>query len=230
MNMLVKHIKAANLAGRVITDRQIARLIDGTDARRHGLVNRAKTSGMLEPVRRGLYTLGDEFGGTRPHRYVVAQALRPGSYITAETALSDAAWIPEAVYTTTSIVPERKSYALSHERYGEFEFRPLAHNPHYFLVGVDRWTGRGGAALLASPLRALLDLVALRRQTWTGLEWITEGLRIDASLLQNEGRDALNALRPVYKHKRMATFINQLNAALHGDEASSSSASGRQAR
>lgn len=218
MNVLVKHIKAANLADRVISDRQIARLLKGTDARRYALVNRAKASGVLEPVRRGLYTLGEEFGGTRSHRYVVAQALRPGSYITTETALSEAGWIPEAVYTTTSIVPERKSYALSHERYGQFEFRPLAHHPHFFLNGVDRWTGPGGTALLASPLRALLDLIALRRQTWTGLDWITNGLRIDAALLQDAGRDALNDLRPVYKHKRMATFIDNLEIALHKSE------------
>ena len=35
-------------------------------------------------------------------------------------------------------------------------------------------------ALIASPLRALMDLVALRRCEWQGLAWLSEGLRVEA--------------------------------------------------
>ncbi|MEQ9434245.1 MAG: hypothetical protein RJQ02_00340 [Hyphomonas sp.] len=104
-----KLIQALKDAGRLITDRQLARAVGGGDARRYGLVNRALKDGSLTRIRRGLYTLGEPFQKNTPHPFVVAQALMPESYVSFETALSHYGWIPEAVYTTSSVRPGRKT-------------------------------------------------------------------------------------------------------------------------
>ena len=46
-------------------------------------------------------------------------------------------------------------------------------------------------ALIASPLRALMDLVALRRCEWQGLAWLSEGLRVEAEALAGLSRGVL---------------------------------------
>jgi len=51
MSKLVQTLKDAGYAHRLFTDRQLARLVDGGDARRYGLVNRALKDGSLTPGR-----------------------------------------------------------------------------------------------------------------------------------------------------------------------------------
>lgn len=58
MNVLADQVTAAGYANRILTERQLARLLGGTEARRYGLVNRALRAGALERVKRGLLDRG----------------------------------------------------------------------------------------------------------------------------------------------------------------------------
>ena len=69
-------------------------------------------------------------------------------------------------------------------------------------------------ALVAQPLRAILDLVALRKQRWQGLDWLTSGMRIDEAKLFALKRADFATLKPVYKHKAVNMFLEQLEVAL----------------
>ena len=57
MNLLIEKIQQADWADRVITEGQLARILDGTPQRRYNLVNRALHRGELLHLRRGLYLL-----------------------------------------------------------------------------------------------------------------------------------------------------------------------------
>tara|TARA_R110002126_G_scaffold160931_1_gene308722 strand:- start:800 stop:1492 length:693 start_codon:yes stop_codon:yes gene_type:complete len=216
MSKLVQTLKDAGYAHRLFTDRQLARLVDGGDARRYGLVNRALKDGSLTRIKRGLYALGGPDTQSAPHPFAVAQALVPGSYVSFETALSYHGWIPEAVYTTASVNTGRKTLTRDTERFGHFSFHPLAIAPYQFLVSVDRIGMGKSVALVAQPLRALMDLVALRKANWAGLDWIEQGLRIERSRLTALQRSDFDALRDVYKHRQVRLFLGALEQAVMG--------------
>ena len=122
----------------MICNTQLARLISGTPQRRHNLVNRALNAGELLRLRRGSYLLAERFRDYPCHPFALAQAFVAGSYISFETALAHHGWIPEAVYTTASATPARKSLDYDHPVFGRFSFHPLAIQPGYFLELVER--------------------------------------------------------------------------------------------
>ena len=57
-----------------------------------------------------------------------------------------------------------------------------------------------------------MDLVALRRQAWTGMQWVTESLRIDTENLLTLDRADFDLLRPVYKHYAASAFLRDLES------------------
>jgi len=214
MQTLTQQLTEAGLNDRIFTGNQLSRLVTGTNQRRHHLVNRAAKAGELVRLRRALYVLADEFRENPCHPYAVAQRLVSGSYVSLETALAFHGWIPEAVYTSASITPGRKVKEFRHERLGLFTFHPLAIQSGYFLELVQRIQAGGQIFLIAQPLRALLDLVCLKKIEWQGLEWIEQSLRINVDGLNKVTGAELHILKDVYKHKRVQRFIGELEKAL----------------
>jgi hypothetical protein len=111
----------------------------------------------LLQIRRGLYAVAPPIQRARPHPFLVANRLVPGSYVSLQSALAHFALIPESVPVTTSVTigrPGRWETPL-----GTYDFR---HVQPDFLTGFRRspLVG-GGEALLATPEKALLDLVYL---------------------------------------------------------------------
>jgi hypothetical protein len=202
------------LADRVISDAQLARLVEGTDQRRYHLANRAIKAGELIRLRRGLYVLDKQFRDSPSHPFSLAQKIEPGSYVSLESALAYHGWIPEAVYTTTSVLPGRKFKEYEHEQFGSFTFSPLAVNPGCFLDLVQRLQLDKQVFLLASPVRALMDLVSLKKIDWQGMSWIEDSMRIDSEVWLGVTSAELRELKEVYQHKRARHFIERLEIAL----------------
>jgi predicted transcriptional regulator of viral defense system len=214
MQTLTNILKNHGLANHMLTDVQLKRVLDGTPQRRYNLVNRAMKTGELHRLRRGLYLLDRAYRDYDCHPFGLAQMVRPGSYVSLETALSYHGWIPEAVYVTASIVPGRKSHQFESELMGRFSFYPLAINKGYFLELVSRETVNQQTVLVAQPLRALLDLVCLRKLKWQGLEWFDRSMRIDPDLFETISANQLRTLKLVYKQKRMQDFLSAIGKAL----------------
>lgn len=173
-------------------------------------MNRALKEGELVQLRRGRYVLADRYRHTRPHPFALAQAFVPGSYVSFETALTHHGWIPEAVRVTASVTPGRKSLAAEHPIFGSFSFHPLATHRGYFLELVEHLQSERQSMLVAKPIRALADLVASRKLAWQGLDWLTEGMRIDEEYLAGISRADIDILILVYQHKRVTTFLLSL--------------------
>ncbi|MGD9715229.1 MAG: hypothetical protein AB7V46_24710 [Thermomicrobiales bacterium] len=214
MQPLVELIVSAGLGDRVLSDGELARLVGGSHARRYGLVNRALKDGSLIRLKRGTYMLASHYQSVPVHPFVVAQALLPGSYISFETALAYHGWIPEAVYTTASITPGRKTLVYDDVPMGPFSFHPLAIRDYQFLAAIDRHKLGALTAFVARPLRALMDMVAFKKERWAGLDWLTLGMRIDEASLRAVCGEEFAKLARVYKHQSPNAFLRELEVAL----------------
>jgi hypothetical protein len=214
MNVLADKIKQANLTGRIFNERQLDEILGGGDASRYGLVNRALKDGSLVRLKRGTYLIGNRHRHEGIHPFAVAQAFLPGSYISFETALAYHGWIPEAVYTTASTTPHRKTIVQDTPSFGQYIYHPLAIHNYQFLASVSREKFGELTAFIAEPLRALMDLVALRKESWTGLHWLTASMRIDEEQLSSIRRRDFSALKSVYKHKAANEFLHSLETTL----------------
>ena len=212
MNSLVSQVMETNLADRIFNERQLGEALGGSDARRYALVNRALREGALIRLRRGTYVLENRYRREAIHPFAIAQAFVPGSYISLESALSSHGWIPEAVYSTASITSGRKTQTMGTADFGSFAFHPLALHDYQFLTSVERVKLGGLITFVATPLRALMDLVALRREHWTSLDWIVAGMRIEEGQLRALPRQDFAALRAVYKHKAAREFLGAWEA------------------
>jgi len=214
MTPLATHIIARGQGGRVLTERQLARLLGGSAQSRYGLVNRALKAGELLRVKRGLYVLANELRDEAVHPFALAQQIMPGSYVTGESALSFHGWIPEAVYSVLSVTARGKSVTYRHELLGSFEFQRMTVKPGRFLEAVSRQVMKHQVALVAEPMRALMDLVYLRKLPWQGLRYLLEGLRIDQDALMMTPSTKILPMLEVYKGKREREFIEELLRAL----------------
>jgi len=214
MQTLTEAVLKAGLGGRVLRDRQFGDWFDGSAQRRYNLVNRALRADELVRLARGVYMLHPEVAGSRPHPFVVAQVLRPGSFLSFESALAWHDCIPEAVPLHVSVVPGRRKAAFSVPFYGDFQFVPLAVRRGYGLVGVQRVELTGGIGLVADPLRAVLDLACQRKIEPVELGQFLAGLRLDSAFLDDLSGDQLARFREVYQHRRMMLVIDELKGML----------------
>jgi hypothetical protein len=214
MRNFVEQIVDANLADRIFSERQLAEILGGSDASRYGLVNRALKDGSLIRLKRGTYALDKRNRNESVHPFGAAQALLPGSCVTFETALAYHGWIPEAVYTVASVTPGRKTITRNTPDFGQFTFHPLAIHDYQFMTSVAREKLGSLTAFIAEPLRALMDLVALRKTQWSGLDWLTVGMRIDQDHLLSLRRKDFSALKSVYKHKAVNEFLHSFESSI----------------
>lgn len=141
--------------------------VDPSGVRRQ--LSRWVEAARLLQLRRGLYALAAPFQKVRPHPFVVANRLVPGSYVSLQAALAHFALIPEFVPVTTSVTvgrPGRWDTPL-----GSYEFRHLQEE---LFRGFRKTLLAGGKeAWVATPEKALLDLVHLE-PGGDSMEYLTE--------------------------------------------------------
>lgn len=145
-------------------------------------VTRSLKSGDLIRLKRGLYLFAKKLRRHSVSKFLIANKLYAPSYISFESALSYHGLIPEAVYATTSACCQRKSKVFENEL-GEFCFDYVPCRP--FFMGVENVREKGGV-LVANALRALFDLVYLRRKQYNALEDLENDLRIEKDNLGHE--------------------------------------------
>ena len=214
MQTLTEQLIDIGLANQVITSDLLARFYPESDQARYGLVNRSLKHGELEQVKRGKYVLTKKFRFAPPHPFALAQTYCAGSYVSFETALAFHGWIPERVVTTACVTPKRKKRTFNSDHFGQFTFHPLATSQGRYLELVDRVVIDKQTMLIAKPIRALMDLVCLRKEAWQGIEWMTEGLPIEEEVLQQVTSSQLAILKQTYKNARVLAFLDELQKAL----------------
>ena len=138
-------------------------------------LSRSLRSSDIQKLKRGLYIFGDRLRRNSVENFYIANLLYAPSYISFESALSFHGLIPEAVFVTTSACQQnRKKYFKT--MLGDFSFDHLPCSPFY--LGVEKYQVKGGA-IIATPLRALFDLVYQRRSKYQKATNLEDDLRID---------------------------------------------------
>lgn len=133
----------------------LAGAVDPADIRRQ--LSRWVAAGRLYQLRRGLYALAPPYQHSKPHPFVVANAVVRGSYVSLQTALAYYGLIPEATPVITSVTtgrPGRWDTPL-----GAYEYRHLKLGL-FFGYRLDK-VSAGQRAFVATPEKALLDLAHL---------------------------------------------------------------------
>lgn len=118
-------------------------------------------SGRVYQLRRGLYAIAPPYQKVKPHPFLIANHLQRASYVSGLTALAFYGLVPDTVQATLSVSagrPERRETPL-----GVFEFRHIKAGllRGYRMIDLDRQQP-GQQALVATPEKALLDLVYLQ--------------------------------------------------------------------
>lgn len=130
--------------------------VDLRDVRRQ--LSRWTQSGKVFQLRKGLYALAPPFQKVKPHPFLVANRMVRNSYVSCESALAHYGLIPEYAPTVVSVTPGRPGRWQT--ALGGFIFQHLKIN---FWWGYRQTKLAGNQqAFLATPEKALLDLIYLR--------------------------------------------------------------------
>jgi predicted transcriptional regulator of viral defense system len=115
--------------------------------------------GYLKQLRRQHYVLAAPYQKTQPHPFLIANRMVRASYISGESALSFHGLIPEYVPAITSVTTQRPARWTN--SYGQFLFQHIKVSSFFGYERVE--LGQRQSAFVATPEKALLDLVHLRR-------------------------------------------------------------------
>ncbi|MDR3576814.1 MAG: hypothetical protein P4L50_23360 [Anaerolineaceae bacterium] len=120
-------------------------------------LSRWVAAGKIYQLRRGLYSLAPPYQKVNPHPFLVANALQHGSYVSLQSALAFYDLIPERVPMTTSVTTGRPLLQKTH--LGEYQFHHIRSDWFQGCSKIDLAPGQ--AAFVATPEKALLDLIYL---------------------------------------------------------------------
>ncbi len=121
-------------------------------------LSRWTKAGRIYQIRRGLYALAPPYRKVKPHPFLVANRMVRGSYVSCQSALEFHGLIPEHTPTVVSVTTSRPGRWKT--PLGDFEFRHIKKTLFSGYQSVE--VGGGQTAFVASPEKALLDLVYLQ--------------------------------------------------------------------
>jgi len=180
--------------------------IEGSSSRLDALLRRAMAVGEIVRISRGLYMLSTPYQKEKPQPLALAQSIYGPSYISLESALSFHGWIPEAVYTTTSVSLNRSRFFET--SVGRFSFSRVPQSKLY--AGVRRFDeAQNGSFLIATPLKAIADYVYVH--VWKdSLEMLCGSLRIERSRFAGETLRTVEELSGNYMSLRVKKILAEI--------------------
>lgn len=188
----------------ILTDTVLSSLLKGSPDSRYSRIKRSVRAGDLMHLRRGLYALSKPYQRKGINLFELAQRIYGPSHISLESALAYHGWIPEAVYTVTSVSAKRSTEVKT--PLGVFSYAHIPADP--FLAGVERLESAGSIFLMAAPWRALADYVYVYKKDWRSLRPVAESLRVDEVHFQNVDFKLLDTLRASTRSLRVLRFID----------------------
>jgi hypothetical protein len=180
---------------------------NATQGARKLFVNRALSHNEILRLKPGVYCLSPDLRRTHPHPFVVAAILLSPSHVSLESALSYHGLIPEAVFQVASVTAHRSRTFTT--PMGRFEFhRVPCREPRAGVrakrLDHDTW------AFVATPLRAIADLVYLRKSvSWDrdGLRFLTDSMRMDETDLRAMSFAAFSDIWQSFRDHRTRDYL-----------------------
>lgn len=171
--------------------------------------------GRVLQLRRGVYMLPEPYRKITPHPFFVANALKPASYVSLQSALAHYGMIPEAVPLVTSVTTGRPETLAT--PVGSFGYRHVQRSWFHDARHTD--VGNGHYAFIASPEKALLDWLYLEpgtdTQTWIAELRLQRTAMLDAAQLAHlaQASGSKKLLRAVDLVLRLREHDNAAGAA-----------------
>ena len=145
------------------TSQLLAGEVDPFEVRKQ--LSRWVAAGKIYQLRRSLYTLAPPYQKINPHPFLIANHIQHYSYVSLQSALAYYDLIPERVPMTTSVTTGRP--LLQNTPLGEYQFRHIQLDWFQAYSKID--LGPGQAAFVATPEKALLDLIYLEPHSDTAV-------------------------------------------------------------
>ena len=180
-------------------------ILDKSADSRQAIIKRAIGKGYLIPIRRDLYLIKDAKRGLL-NSFEIAMIIYGPSYVSFESALSYHGWIPEAVRTTTCASVKRAKEFETPIGIFSYERIPIK----AFSFGVGQHQQDALTLFIASPMKAIADIVYARKRTWDSMSDLSEDLRIEIESFQNFDRKLLIELIENYPSSRVKKTLNVL--------------------
>ncbi len=130
--------------------------VDARDVRRQ--LSRWTDAGRIHQLRRGVYALAPPFQKVKAHPFVLANRLVRSSYVSCQSALAHYGLIPEYTPVVTSMTSERPG--AWDTSLGSYRYHHIKPALFWGYRALDM--GAGQQAFVATPEKALLDLIHLQ--------------------------------------------------------------------
>jgi hypothetical protein len=169
-------------------------------------------NGYIDNVYGNIYALLPKYREKWISQGILAQIIEPNSYISLYYVLCEYSWIPEFVFSVTSVTTIN-SYVAEAGEYGTFIYKKIYDN--ISDKGIE-WEKRvDGDYRIAKPLRALCDLMYMKNASWKSIETLYEVLRIDKNILEEEltAKD-FDELQDSFGIKSIETFLESIRKEL----------------
>lgn len=170
------------------------------------LLSRLTKKGELIRLKNGYFVIAEKIASTRVPFEQIANLLYGPSYISFEWALSYYGMIPEGVYVVTSACTGKTK--IFPTPLGTFDYYHLSHKS--YSIGLDQQKNSAGHFLIATPEKALADLVHLKCQALNSKDMLIdliEGRRIDEQNLKNLDKIHLAQIADCYRSQSVRTLI-----------------------
>jgi hypothetical protein len=173
------------------------------------LISRMVKSGELIRLKNGFFLVTEKIE-TLPIPYEqVANLLYGPSYLSFEWALSFYNMIPEGIYVVTSASATKSK--IFNTPVGVFDYMYLNH--HRYAIGIDQHENAAGRFLIATPEKALADLIHSKSKKLEGKDLLIdliEARRINEDHLKNLNKKHLCEIAENYRSKAVKNLVNIL--------------------
>jgi predicted transcriptional regulator of viral defense system len=172
-------------------------------------ISRMVKSGELIRLKNGFFVIAEKIKDIPAPYEQIANLLYGPSYISFEWALSYYKMIPEGVYVVTSVSTNRsKSFKTP---IGTFDYTYLNHKR--YSIGIDQRENTSGRFLIATPEKALADLVYCKSKKIEKedlLSDLIEARRMDEDCLKNLNKSHLLEIAKNYRSQSINNLVNLL--------------------
>lgn len=165
--------------------------------------------GELIRLKNGFFLIAEKIHKVPIPYEQVANLLYGPSYLSFEWALAHYGLIPEGVYVITSATASKpKSYKTS---VGTFDYISLSHTR--YAIGIDQKENSAGKFLIATPEKALADLVHSKSKKLSSKDLLidlVEGRRIEEAHLKDLNKKLLLEIAESYRSQSVTNLVNAL--------------------
>jgi len=176
------------------------------------MFNEAIKNEWINNIYEDIYILGVKCQKVVVDEGAIAQKIVPDSYVSLHHVLSVESWIPEGVYTTTSVTIGQERL-IKTNGYGKYSYDKLYDKVN--MAGIYTVEDESGKYKAARPLRALCDLIRLYNENWNSIEEIHDTLRIGYSKFNNLTASDFDELQGTFNIENVEYMLQEIRRDLN---------------